>query len=103
MNIGMRLQELRKARKISVYRLSKLADVSENHIRNIENSEKQPTIYMLEKLLEPLQVTLAEFFYEGGEVIYPTEYERELLYHIRQLNPDKASAVLNLAKLLHDE
>ena len=103
MNLGTRLKELREARGISIYRLSRLTDVSENHIHSIEHSEKQPTIYTLEKLLDALQVSLSEFFYEGGDAICPTDYEKELLYHVRQLNPEKSAAMLQLAKLLYEE
>ena len=103
MNLGARLKEFRESRGMSVYRLSRLTDVSENHIHSIERSEKQPTIYTLEKLLDALQVSLAEFSYEGGKAIYLTDYEKELLYHIRQLNPEKSAAMLQLAKLLHEE
>jgi len=103
MNLGTRLKKFRESRGISVYCLSRLTDVSENHIHSIERSEKQPTIYTLEKLLNALQISLAEFFYEGGEAIYPTDYEKELLYHVRQLNPEKSAAMLQLAKLLHEE
>ena len=103
MNLGTRLKKLREMRGISVYRLSHLTDVSENHIHSIERSEKQPTIYTLEKLLNALQISLSEFFYEGGEAIFPSDYEKELLFHIRQLNPEKSVAMLQLAKLLHEE
>lgn len=84
MNLGTRLKELREARGISIYRLSRLTDISENHIHSIEHSEKQPTIYTLEKLLDALQVSLSEFF-------------------VRQLNPEKSAAMLQLAKLLYEE
>lgn len=100
MDIGIRLQQLRETRGISAYSLSSLTGISETHIRNIERSRTQPTIYTLEKLLDALQVSLAEFFYEGQEIAYLTDHEKELLCYIRQLSSKKSEALLEFLKLL---
>ena len=51
MNIAQRFQKIREQKKISVYRLSILSDISETHIHKIEKGTSQPSIYILEKLL----------------------------------------------------
>lgn len=51
MNIGEQLYYWRNLKQTSVYKLSKISDVSENHIRNIENGKKQPTIKTLQAAL----------------------------------------------------
>lgn len=93
-----RLTVIRKAKKMSVYRLSQLSEVSENHIRSIEKDKSQPSIFLLERLLEALGMSLAEFFNNNECVLYPTEAERELIAKVRELDSEQAKAVLNLVK-----
>ena len=57
MNIGERLYYWRSLNKLSIYKLSKLSDVSENHIRNLENGIKQPTIKILKQLTDRLGIS----------------------------------------------
>lgn len=100
MNIPERFQKLRIDKRFSVYRLSKLSDVSENYIHKIEKGLNQPSVYILEKLLTCLGITVSEFLNEDGNIMYPSEFERELLESVRVLPEEKAEAVLHIAKLL---
>ena len=100
LNIGKKLREVRQNKKLSVYKLSKLSDVSENYIHELEKGISQPSVYILEKVLKPLGITLVEFFNEGADVIYPTNFEKELIHAVRILPEEKANAVLNIANLL---
>lgn len=100
MEIRERFIKLREARDLSVYKLSKLSDVSENYIHSIEKGTKRPSVYIMEKLLTTLGSTLSEFFNDSEDVIYPTEYERELVASVRVLDQEKAEAVLHIAKLM---
>lgn len=99
-DIPDRFQKLRNAKGISVYRLSKESDVSENYIHKIERGESQPSVYILKKLLSHLGVSVAEFLEGDTKAMYPSEFERELLESVRVLPEEKASAILQLAKLL---
>lgn len=103
MEIGTKFKNLRKAKGITVYRLSKLSDVSENYIRTIEKGNSQPSVAIMEKLLSFLGTTLSEFFNEEENVLFPTSFERELLETIRLLNSEKAETILHLCKLLQNE
>ena len=100
MDLGANFRELRNAKGFSVYKLSKVSEVSENYIHKIEKGGNQPSVFILEKLLACLGTTLAEFFNESGEVLYPSAFERELVESVRILNEEKAAAVLHVAKLL---
>lgn len=99
MVLSVRFQQLRKSKKMSVYRLAKLSDVSENYIHTIEKGNNQPSVAILERLLRQFGVTISEFFNESDDVIYPTVFERELVETVRVLDPEKAEAVLAIAKL----
>jgi transcriptional regulator with XRE-family HTH domain len=100
MELPERFKKLRTSKDISVYRLSKLSDVSENYIHSIEKGLKQPTVFMMEKLLSFLGSTLSEFFNDSQDVIYPTEFERNLVESVRVLDKEKADAVLHIVKLM---
>lgn len=99
MDLAKRFQELRKSKGMSVYKLSKLSDVSENYIHAIEKGGNQPSVEIIERLLVPLGTSLSEFFSDSGDVLYPTPFDRELVESVRILDEEKALAVLNIAKL----
>lgn len=100
MKLHERLKKIRTDQKISVYRLAKLSDVSENYIRVIEKGNNQPSVQILGKLVRSLGVTLAEFFSDDKTVLYPTPYEKELIQAARKLNEQKSELLLTLAKAL---
>lgn len=100
MNVATAFKQLRTSKEFSVYKLSKISDISENYIHKIEKGQNQPSVYVLETLLGCLGTTLAEFFNEGNDVLYPTPFERELVESVRVLDEEKASAVLHIAKLM---
>ena len=99
-DIPNRFQKLRTDKGFSVYRLSKESDVSENYIHKIERGENQPSVYILEKLLSCLGVTLSEFLNDNAEIMYLSDFERDLLESVRVLPKEKATAILHMAKLL---
>ncbi|MCI9600224.1 MAG: helix-turn-helix transcriptional regulator [Lachnospiraceae bacterium] len=100
MEIPNRFKNLRTEKGFSVYRLAKVSDISENYIHKIEKGESQPSVYILEKLLSCLGTTPAEFLNENSAVMYPSDFERELVETVRVLPKEKADAVLHIAKLM---
>lgn len=100
MDLPVKFRTLRTQKSISVYKLSKDTDISQNYIRKIEKGESQPSVLVLEKLLARLGTTLAEFFNDSSEVMYPSVDERELVENYRTLNEEKAAAVLHMIKLM---
>lgn len=100
MDIGKRLRAIREGKQITIYRLSKDTGISQNHISGIELGKRQPTIDTLTRLITPLGITLAELFNDNNKAVFPTDNERALLENYRCLPDDKASALLNLSKML---
>ena len=98
MDLPKKFKMLRTQKEFSVYKLSKDTDISQNYIRRIEKGESQPSVLVLEKLLARLGTTLAEFFNDSSEVMYPSADERELVENYRVLNDEKAAAVLHMVK-----
>ena len=103
MDIGSKINFIRKTKKISVYKLSKLCDISENHIRNIEKGIAQPSILILEKILLSLGTNLSEFFNENNNVVSLNNFETELIQNIRLLDDEKANAILKIIKLMSNK
>ncbi|MEP9379195.1 XRE family transcriptional regulator [Aquabacter sp. CN5-332] len=59
--VGERLHAARKARKLSLDELSKAAGVSKSMLSQIERNEANPTVAVLWRLTNALNVALAEF------------------------------------------
>lgn len=60
MRIGKRLKAIRIARGLSQARLSKLSNVSQSYISELEADEKNPTIPIIEKIAAALGISVAE-------------------------------------------
>ena len=104
MNIGEQLYYWRNLKQTSVYKLSKISDVSENHIRNIENGKKQPTIKTLQALTDGLNITLSEFFNtENNDITYLSDGERRILDAYRRLPKDKADILIDFYEQMRAE
>lgn len=100
MEVGKRLRTIREGKQISIYKLSKETDISQNHISGIELGKRQPTIETLSRLIKPLGITLSELFNDNSEAVFPTDDERTLLENYRCLPNDKASMLLGLSEML---
>ena len=100
MDIGKRLQLLRKKKGISVYRLSHDTGISTSHIINLENGSKNPSAETLSRLIEPLGITLSELFNEDGDISYLSKNERIVLDFFRSLPNESAEAFIDFIKTL---
>lgn len=102
MNIGKRIASLRKSKNISIYRISQETGISQNHIRDIEQSRRNPSIDTLSRLIVPLGITLSELFNEDIQVSFLTGEERTLLENYRTLPEKKAAFLLEMSAVLNE-
>ena len=100
MDIAKRLKTVRNSKKISIYKLSQLSDVSESQIRNIERGNSNPSFDTLSKLAEPLGLSLADLLNETEEVSYLSNEEKELVECFRMMSKEKSDALLHFLKTL---
>lgn len=98
MDVHTKLQLLRKNKGVSVYRLSRMTDVSENHIHRIERGEAQPSVSVLEKLLTALGTSLPEFFNSDSDIVYLSETNKEVISLICSFNETQMKALLEFLK-----
>ena len=101
MDVGKRLQEIRQKKHISVYRIAQDTGVSTSHINSIERGEKNPSVETLSRLIEPLGITMSEFFNDDLDVSYLSNDEREVVEYYRTMSHDSASALLQLIRTLN--
>lgn len=63
------IKPLRKSRNISLYELSNLTGVSRTYLRNLENNKSfNPTLFILNKIAEALNVTIKDLFYYDNDI-----------------------------------
>jgi transcriptional regulator with XRE-family HTH domain len=69
-NLGARLRHLRQRVGLSQRALAKIVGVSNGTISVIENGDQDPTVGLLKKLVEGLNISMSDFF---GELPAPEE------------------------------
>ena len=94
-NVLERLKELREARGISVYKLSKLSDIPQSTIATWYQKNLYPSIDKLEILCDTFGISLSEFFSTGNIKSLSKEQEM-LLNKWNLLTPKEKEAVLHI-------
>lgn len=69
MNIGNRIQEIRKASDMTAKELSSRIDISPSFISAVENNDSKLSIATLTRICDALGITLAEFFNKEASVV----------------------------------
>lgn len=102
MNIGERILTIRKSKNISIYRISLETGISQNHIRDIEQSRRNPSVETLSRLIIPLGITLSELFNENEHSSFLSKDERQLVENYRTLPEKKAALLLEMSVALNE-
>jgi transcriptional regulator with XRE-family HTH domain len=72
--MAFQLKQIRKRRKLSQEELGLKAGISQSHLSALEKKKKQPTLTILEKLKDALNVSIAEL---TGEDVAGEEGKRD--------------------------
>lgn len=98
MDIGNRIQEIRKASNMTAKELAQRVEVSPSFISAVENNDSKLSLKTLTRICTALGVTLAEFFNEEASVIdsklhsvisrLPEEKKWQLLNFLEGLVPE---------------
>ena len=100
MNVGKRITNLRTAKGLSTTALAHKAGLAQSHLRDIELSNKNPTVETLSYICDALEISLAEFFSEETE---NSIKEDEALRTFYRLNSSQRKALLLFLKTLQNE
>ena len=107
MDIGKRLRELREARGLSQGDVEDRSGLSRAHLSKIENGHGAPSLPVLERWAEALDVELYQLFAVGDaqpEAPVPPEripggaQERTLLGLISQMSAEDRALLMSLAR-----
>ena len=60
--LGMRIRYLREQRKMTLEDLSFESNVNKNYLSDLERGNRNPTVKILTRIAEALEVTLEELF-----------------------------------------
>ena len=63
------IKPIRKKRELTLYELSKRTGISRTYLRGLENNKKfNPTLFILKKIAEELEVNIKDLFYSLDEI-----------------------------------
>jgi len=91
MDVGKRIDEAKKRKGYTTNKLAKIAGVSQSHLREIERGKKQPTVELLYRICNALDVNLSEFFAENEPEL--SSNLRKLVQSAKRLNPEQIKAL----------
>ena len=60
--LGMRIRYLRRERKLSIEDLALLSNINRNYLSDLERGMRNPSLDILNRLVEGLHITLEELF-----------------------------------------
>lgn len=72
MDIGVKMREMREAKKLNVKQLAELVECTPSLISQLERGKADPSISMLKKIAKALNVNIVDFFMSGinhGDVV----------------------------------
>ena len=58
--LGKRIRYLRKLKNLSIEQLALEADINRNYLCDLENGRRNPTLRVLEKIANALEITISE-------------------------------------------
>lgn len=98
MNIGTRINELRKSSNLTMQQLSELSGISQPVLSKLENGNRTADIPTIEKICRSLNLTLLDFFNieSASEPLSPQL--KELLNNVKELSPIQLEALNITAK-----
>lgn len=100
MDIAKRVKTIRERKGISVYKLAKTSGISSTYLYEVEMGKKQPTVEIISRICDALDISLADFFAESKENIElrPTTYK--LIEKIATLSEESIKYLEEQADLL---
>ena len=97
-NLGIRIKELRKQRRLSQEKLAELVDISQNALSYIETGDNFCSADTLEKIITALEIEPQELF-DFGHFKSNDELLNEI-NHILNKNPEKIPDFYKILKAI---
>ncbi|MBE5872300.1 MAG: helix-turn-helix transcriptional regulator [Lachnospiraceae bacterium] len=101
-NVGEKIHTLRIQKGISQEELALQAEITPAYLGLIERNKKNPTVKILAKICDALNIKLSDFFSTDIEVIAAkTETDlltEQIVYHISRCNETEMKTMLTIIK-----
>ncbi len=91
-----RINELRRERGWTIYKLAEESMVAQSTMSNMFTRKTMPSLYTLNQICEAFGITMSEFFNDGVEV----SEETRLLSVFRELDGKDRRTILSIAEVL---
>jgi transcriptional regulator with XRE-family HTH domain len=98
--LGVRIQELRKLRKLTQAQLSQKVDIDAKHLSRIEVGKSFPSLDTLDKLANALKVELHSFFEFESKERSTRELKKVVTELLKDTDKDKLMLVVKVLKAL---
>ncbi len=89
MQIGKRIKEIRQQLNMSSRKLALTVGMSTGYLADIERGDKNPTIDMLKKICNVLNISLADFFKDSDNEIIIPEHFKKFIIENKDLSPEQ--------------
>lgn len=96
--IGNRIKELRKGKKFSQEKLAEMAEINAKYLSRIELGKENPTLDMMIKLADTLEIEMHEMF-DFGHTISDKELRSAVCNLAKKTRPEKLRLAFRLLKL----
>ena len=96
MDVVDRIEELRKQRGWSVYKLSLESGVAQSTLATMKQRKTPIKVDALQAICEAFSITLAQFFLEDEQIEMLSEQEKILLKEFRNLSTKQQAGLLTL-------
>src|SRR5690625_3756987 len=100
-NIGEKLRNLRKSKKLTTQEVENKVNVSQSYIRRFEDGHAIPDIDLLDKILLALDTNLATFFSEDFEEVSVDLIQ--LIDTVKTLSPEARIKLSEFIKLVQKD
>lgn len=98
MTIHEKIEALMKERGWTRYRLARESGLSSSTVLNLFYRNNVPSLATIEAIAEAFGITLAQFFYDGDEIIELSEEQREMLHYWGLLTKQQRQLLIDVAK-----
>ncbi|OGW11166.1 MAG: hypothetical protein A2W77_03585 [Nitrospinae bacterium RIFCSPLOWO2_12_39_16] len=95
--IGARIKSIRDAKGMTQERLAEVMDINSKYLSNIERGKENPTLDMLIKLANALEVEMWEMFDFGHEVSLK-ELRETMSRFLKELDDEKLRMAVKLLR-----
>ena len=95
--IGARIKSIRDAKGMTQERLAEVMDINSKYLSNIERGKENPTLDMLIKLANALEVEMWEMFDFGHEVSLK-ELRETMSSFLKELDDEKLRMAVKLLR-----